>query len=321
MSTEKTVLIEINGLVIKTNSVYKVTNKPDPNAPSGFIKEGTTKLPSAGIGNSVPVRFEITNKAKGTGVFDTGLYAESPCYSTEDLKKVKEKVDILNKAIVEPYERKHGRGILNHKNEDFWQDFGVDLFEGRYFVTSNVDDLLDLYIAMSGFELAPKTKEGDPRFNEAQFCIEDKEEVRSIRDTRANNIVECLTIYGTLLNKNPKKLYNILRYIRLVGVSDNIEKNTLNALFYEWLNKTDENPKTFMYTYDLTQEEETTDVVDLYVIVHKLVNKGVITRGISGDYNYDGTDLGADLKLVAQNLNSNKDLQEIKISLLEKEID
>ena len=99
MSTEKEVLIEINGLVIKTNSVYKVTNKPDSQAPSGFIKEGTTKLPSAGIGNTVPVRYEITNHAKGTGVFDTGLYVESPCYATLDLKEVQKRVEILHKAI------------------------------------------------------------------------------------------------------------------------------------------------------------------------------------------------------------------------------
>lgn len=321
MNKDKQVLIEINGLEIKTNSVYKVTNKPDPNAPTGFVREGTTKLPSEGIGNTVPARFEVTNKAKGTGVFDTGLYFESPCYATQDRDSVSNKVAILNKAIVTPYEQKNGRGTLDHANEDFWKDFGVDLFEGRYFVTSNVDDLLELYIAMTGYELTPKGLEGDPKFNESQFCIEDKEVVRNIKDTRANNIVECLTNYGTLLNTNPTTLKNIFRYIRLIGISDDIDNITLNSLFYEWLNKSDDNPLNFKAVYELSQNKDTADIVNLYVIVNKLVNKGIVTRGFGGNYVYKGEELGADLKIVAKNLNSKKEFQEIKIELLETEID
>ncbi|MDC7249867.1 MAG: hypothetical protein PQJ49_08135, partial [Sphaerochaetaceae bacterium] len=117
MSNKKETLVDVNGLVIKTNSVYKVTNKLDNTAPSGFVKEGTTKLPSSGIGNTVPCPFKITNKAKGTGIFDTGFYVGSPCYATMDTDKAEKQVAILKKAIVEPYEKKYGRGILDHNND------------------------------------------------------------------------------------------------------------------------------------------------------------------------------------------------------------
>jgi len=316
MSTKET-LLEINGLTIKTESIYKVINKPDSNAPSGFIKEGTTKLPSVGVGNTVPCRFNVQNKSKGTGVYDTGLYEESPCYSTKDRAEVKMIVDKLRKHIIEPYERKYGRGILDHNNIEFWDSFGVDLFDGRFFVTSNVDDLLGLYIAMLGFELTPKEKLGDPKFRESEYSIEDKEKVQSIRDERANNLMDTYTNFGILLKNDDKTLFNILKYVQLVGVTDKIDPKTLKSLFFEWLNKSEENVKRFDAAFKLSQDSEKSEILDLYVIAYKLSKKGVLKLQ-NGQYNYEGKALGADLKTVAQNL-IRKDFEELKIKLIEIE--
>ena len=55
MKDEKT--IKVNGLEIRQHSIYKVINKPDKSAPDGFQREGSTKLPSYGIGNSSGCNF------------------------------------------------------------------------------------------------------------------------------------------------------------------------------------------------------------------------------------------------------------------------
>lgn len=315
--SKKEELIRVNGLVIKTNSVYKIIHKPDSNAPDGFIKEGATKLPSVGIGNTIPCKFVITNKNTGAGIYDTGLYEESPCYAGRNKDEVKALVRLLKEHIVEPYERKNGRAILDHKNLEFWDNFGVDLWEGRHFSTEKIDDLLDLYIAMHTYELTPKGQEGNPKYSESQYCVEDKEKVQSIKSERANLVVSCIGNF-TVLSKNKKVLLNALRYLDLIGISDKIDESSLNSLFYEWLNKSEENPKKFETVYNMIQNEKTSDVVNLYAILSKLVTKNVIRR-IAGDYYYEDKLLGSDLKTSAKNLNKKKDLEEIKIKLIELE--
>lgn len=317
--SDNNTIIRVNGLEIKEEAVYKVTGKPDSSAPSGFIKEGVTKLPSLGIGNSVPVRYVITNKAQNKGVFDTGLYEESPCYATLEKDVVKNKVKLLREKLVEPYERKYGVGLLNHNNEDFWLDYNANLFDGRFFVTNKVDDLLELYIAMMGYELTPKDQLGNPKFRDSQYCVEDKEKVRSIKDERANKIMDAISRFSSLYETDPTRLFSILRYIQLLGMNDKINPNTLKSIFFEWLNKSETHIDKFNKAYKLS-EGEGKDEIELYYLISKLAIKKALTKE-SGVYMYKGHELGADLKTSAKNINSKSELQEVKIELLELDYD
>ncbi|PZU17884.1 MAG: hypothetical protein DI622_10245 [Chryseobacterium sp.] len=164
------VIIEVNGLKIKENSLYKVVDKPDLNAVDGLREHGSTKVPLEFMGNSVQCRYDVANR-----VFDTGFYTQSPCYSNMDRELREQRVRTLREKLVDPYELVHGIGKLDNKNEEFWLEYEYTVFEGKIFNTEDVNDLLALYIAMLGFELTPKELNGDPRFRNAQFCIEDKE--------------------------------------------------------------------------------------------------------------------------------------------------
>lgn len=306
---EDNALITVNGLEIRINSIYKVTNKPDSSAPSGFIKEGTTKLPSVGVGNTVPCRFS-------NEVYDTGFYTESPCYANMDTNQKRQIVKDLKKHIVSPYESKWQKGKLDNSNTEFWDSYGVNLFAGRFFDTNKVDDLLGLYIAMRGFELTPKKSLGNPQFSQSQYCIEDKEEVKSIASERANEMMGAMGDFASLLKSNQSKLTNIFRYLGVLAFNENVDVDTLTSLGYTWLNESVSNPQRFINTYNMTQEDETEDIVDLFVIVSKLYHNAVLERR-SGSYYYKGTLLGADLKTVTRNLNSDKELEEIKIEHIE----
>lgn len=302
-------LLNVNGLEIRLNSIYKVTNKPDSNAPSGFIKEGTTKLPSVGIGNTVPCRY--TND-----VYDTGLYEGSPCYANMSNKDISALVKELKKYIVTPYEKKFGKGKLDNSNTEFWDSYGVNLESGKFFDTNKVEDLLGLYISMRGFELTPKKALGNPKFTQSQFCIEDKEEVKSVASERANTIMGAIGDFQSLLKSNKSKLVNIFRYLGVFSYAETVDADTLKAIGYTWFNEDVSNPSRFTKVYNLTQDDETENIVDLFVIVSKLYHNGVI-RKEAGSYHFKGESLGADLKTVTKNLNSNKELQELKIDLIE----
>lgn len=318
--SNKNEIVNVNGLEIKNNAIYKIINKSDSSAPSGFIKAGTTKLPSLGIGNSVPCRFVVRNKVTNEGLYDTGFYEGSPCYAGVDKAKVKAMVSILNEKIVKPYEELHEKGDLSHKNEKFWGSYSVLLTDGKYLVTDKPDDLLELYIAVRGHELTPKGKqfEGSPKFKDSQYCVEDKEKVRNIEDERADNLMTCLANFGILLGTDKSLLVNILKYVQFVGFNIQVNHDTLKSSFYQWITKKEANVEKFKAAFDLASDDETKEIINLYVVVNKLAKSGVLKKN-GAQYTYRNEALGADLKTVAKNLNHIKDFEDIKIELLELE--
>ena len=312
-------IVEVNGLAIKADSTYKITPKPDSNAPSGFIREGTTKLPSVGIGNSIPCRYITTNKATGQGMYDTGLYEQSPCYATMDREEVRLLVERLQEKLVVPYEKSHGHGILDQSNSEFWDNYVVDLFAGRFFNTSNPDDLLGLYIAMRGFELTPRKSLGDSKYNDSQFCIEDKAEVKSIKDRRAETAMRAYTKFGHLLMTQRPTLVNVLKYVQLLGITNEVDDTTLNTVFYEWIQKSESNITRFIKAVEMV-EKDGGEVINMYAKLTEMARKRLFQKE-GTMYLYDGKELGADLKTAAQNLNTKKSLQKTKIAILELDIE
>ena len=312
-------IVEVNGLAIKADSTYKITPKPDPDAPSGFVREGTTKLPSMGIGNSVPCRYITTNKATGQGMYDTGLYEQSPCYATMDIEEVRLLVSRLQEAIVEPYEKSHGKGILDQSNSEFWDNYVVDLFAGRFFSTNNVDDLLGLYIAMRGFELTPREKLGDSKYNDSQFCIEDKALVKNIKDRRAEAVMKAITHFGHLMMTDRSTLINLLKYVQLLGITNDVDDTTLNTVFYEWIQKSENHVTKFLNGLELLEENDG-EVINLYAHLTILARKKMLEKD-GPLYIFDGKELGADLKTAAKNLATKKTLQKTKIAILELDVE
>ena len=111
-------LFEIDGFKVMPESNYIIKNKTDYDAPSAFVKVGTTKLPSAGVGESFQCRYVRTSR--DTGVWDTGFYEQSPCYSHLKPGEKELAVKKLMKNVVEPYEAYTGiTGQLAHTNDDF----------------------------------------------------------------------------------------------------------------------------------------------------------------------------------------------------------
>ena len=313
--SEKNIIIEVNGLTIREDSLYKIVDKPDRNALDGLREHGSTKIPLEYIGNSVQCRY-VNN------LFDTGFYVQSPCYSSMDRQSREQKIRILREKLVEPYEITHGIDILDNKNEKFWEEFTYTLFEGRIFNTSNVDDLLELYLALLGFELAPKNLLGDPRFNVAQFAIEDKEVSSKKKNEKALSYMGAMTSFALLLTSEKNKLINCLRYVRMPG-ADGLKPETvdttLQSLFHDWINSDIKNVDDFGRVTEMINKKAGIEEVVLYSHLLDFTSKHKITK-LGDEFVYKEMPIGMDLKTAAKNFVTKTSFKELKAELF-KEIE
>ncbi len=301
----KKILFKVRDFVVREGSIYKIIGKPDTNAPDGLVQLGTTKIPSPMIANDVSCRWKMTNKANGSGLYDTGLYAGSPCYMTMDKDEIKERLQLLEENLVEPFERTHEEGVLHQANLDFWDNYRIRLNQGRIFNTKNVEDLLDMFIALNSYELTPKEHVGNPAYKGSQFCIEDSTKVQDIENEVADLSIQAIGHYVSLKEENPQMLKNILRYIGLTSANTDIDLNTLSSVIFKWINSDNQNPKKFEDAYELATNPNTQNIVDYYTMIGDLATYGVVSRE-NGFYTYNGINLGADLKSSAKYLNSKK---------------
>lgn len=310
-------IIEVNGLKIKENSLYKVVDKPDANAVTGLREHGSTKVPVEFMGNSAGCRYDIEK-----GVFDTGFYTQSPCYANLPKEVREQKVKMLQQYIVEPYELVHGEGVLDNKNHDFWINYEYILHEGKIFNTENIDDLLALYIATLGFELTPKEAIGNPAFNSSQFCVEDKEITSKKRNERTQNYMKAMMSFATMLGPEKAKLVSCLKFVRMPG-SDNLDANTqdstFHALFHDWLNADVKNVDDFLRVTDMVSKKQGLEEVVLFSHLLELVGSNKVVK-IGGEYSFKENPLGVDLKTAAKNLASRPALKEVKTQIY-KEIE
>ena len=304
------IIIEVNGLKLKENALYKVVDKPDLNAITGLREHGSTKVPLEFMGNSAECRFV-------NGVWDTGFYTQSPCYANLDRDIREQKVKSLREKIVEPYERVHGDGILDNKNSSFWENYEYTIFEGKIFNTESVDDLLELYLATLGFELTPKNLTGDPRFSSSQFCIEDKEFTSSKRNERAQNYMKAMTSYSLMLNSEKAKLLGCLKFSRMPG-ADSLDKttpdSTFNSLFHDWINNDVKNVDDFVRAFELTTKKVGLEEVIIFGHLVDLVATRKVVK-LGDDFTYNEVPLGPDLKSAAKNLATKTSLKDVKIEI------
>ena len=311
-------VISINGLDIKKNSLYKIVDKADNNALDGLKEYGSTKIPQEYMGTSAQCPYDAP-----TNTFDTGFYIYSPCYKGLDQEARIKHVAILQEVIVEPFEKVYGLGILDNKNEKYWTTYNIDLEEGRIFNTANIKDLLDLYIAMRGLELTPKGLNGDPRFKNSQFYIEDREVSNKKRNERAQNYMSALENFFIMLTSEKHKLISVLKYANMNAANsmDSTTPNSnINSLFKNWIDEDVKNVDNFLRVSGMVNKKIGLEEVTMYSVLIDMLKRNKLPK-VGEEFTYDDRPLGADLKTVAKNLTSQKGLKELKDKILQEETD
>jgi|TARA_B110000908_G_scaffold167221_1_gene219782 hypothetical protein len=307
---------------LRTNSLYKVINRKDADAPDGFIEHGTTKLPSLGISNTVQCRY--TAPQGGSEIdfkFDTGFYPESPCYFNKSIEERMEHITLLKKHIVQPYEASSGGDkILSHTNEDWWSEYSVEIEYNKVFNTSQVSDLLALYIILQSGHVAPEGMEGDPKYSQSDYTILDIDKTTAENATTATNKLDVMFEFGTLLRKDKSKLKSMLSYMGLLGVRGNQDDSSLKALFSQWISENSNRVSEFNRILEKVNTEKGKIEIEAFRKGQVMLEKGVIARMNNGRLIYQSRELGSDLKSSISNLMTNPDLENIKIKFLEEDV-
>ena len=304
---------------LKTNSIYKLIDKFDSSAPSGFIKENTTKLPSEGVGETIQANYVVDPVNPTEGLWDTGFYEYSPCYKHQDKDEIKIIVDRLDKYVVQGYKKIHSRTHdLGHEDDSFWSNKNIYLYTGRAFNTGNPNDLLDVYIALQTYSICPEGSEGDPRYAEAAYVIVDYDKNTQFSKIKASQEMDAIMNFGFLLTKNIQKLYNILYYEGL-NVSSKMDEATLKYTFKEYLKLGPKNAENFNKLVEQVNEgDKVEEKIFIYrIIKQKYLDGTGITKRSNGKYYFKDMEIGADLKGAAGNIVFLDKFKEIKVHLLE----
>lgn len=298
--------------VFKSNSMYQIQPKPDASAPDGFKDNGTTKVISPDVGNTVHARFDDEMK-----VWDTGFYTSSPILRGMSDEEKAAYIKQVTEHIIKPVEELKGEGVLNHhESNKFFDSFGIDLKAYRVLNTADVLQRLALYLAIINKELAPKEHASNPLYRKAQYVIVNKEEAVNIRQEREMQKNDAIGLFYMLQTTDKERLYSLLDYLNIAN-SKTTDKATLNSAFNRWLDdKTSgyQNSKIFGDTYKKFDSEEGQEELYVYGKVKELGEKGVI-KTQRGEVFLDGKPIGANYKFAAAHLLTNKE-DKLKFSKL-----
>lgn len=303
--------------VMKSDSMYQIQPKTDSGAPDGFKENGTTKVISPDIGNTVHAPFNDEMK-----VWDTGFYRSSPVLRGMKDEEKEEIIKLLNEHIVKPVEELKGEGALSHQEKnDFLDNFGIELKAYRVLNTADPLQRLALYFAVLNRDLAPKEHSSNPLYGKAQYVVVNREEAVNVRQEREMQKNDAIGLFYVLQNSDKDKMHDLLDYLGIASTTT-VDKATLNSAFNRWLtDKTTgyQNSKIFIDTYNNFDSEEGAEELYLYKKLKKLHNKNLVKMQ-RGELFLEGKAIGAGYKLAAASLMNNKADKE-KISKLIEQIE
>lgn len=306
-------IIEIDGFKIRQNSIYKVVNKPDANAPSGLKAIGTTKIPSLGVQDTAGCRFDTR-----TGKWDHGFNSNCPCYSGKSSEEIQRTIDVLNDRIATPYQNQFTKGdeiISTNSAENFWTDYSFTIEDGKVFKTNDTKDLFDLYMAIRSYTLTPDNQKGSPKYSNSDYVVIDKNLAVEHKKSQNTNKIDAITEFGILLKTDKTKLLHILYYMGS-SFSDDASDVDLKSIFATIT----ENSENVDYFMSIIKEAENKEGEERLYIYKKLKNSfnrdGGVRKEVNGSFTYKDVEIGADLKSAATKISNHKDFKSIKKELL-----
>lgn len=319
MPVEKGLLFEVNGFKVYDNRVYYVKDKIDYDAPSGFEKAGVTKLPHDGVTDSFTIRFKQTGGAQSKeGVWDTGFYPSSPCFRniSESQATVLAKNNVKN--VLVPYTKSTSisEDKLSHSSDNTWWDSKImQLYSGKTFNTARPEERFELYFALLRDRLTPEGQEGNSKFKSSSYVVIDIESNKKRRDEKTELEFKAIGTFMGLMQTDKPGLIKLLDYVGL-NVAETVNDSTLNSMFKTFIETSESKMKLYLAMVDEFDTKDGRAKIDIYHILRKKYPNGGVTRSKSGEFLYDGLEIGGDLKTAAQNIATRSEFKTIKEQLL-----
>ena len=308
MNTKFEIKVPGMDFIIKSDTIYTVIPKPDPNAPDGFKEHGTTKLIHPDVTNTVAAPFDVD-----MGVWDTGFYTYSPCLKGMSEEEKKSHVDSVNKHIVEKVELIKGKGVLRHgADNNFFDDFPITLYNKVSFNTAEPLQLLMLYLVVLGRDLAPKEYVGHPLFKKAAYQVVNREKEISNKQQIEIDKSKAIGKFHGLLNSDRDKLAIILSYLGISNTSIE-DDDTFITVFTRFLNDKDDgyrNSKIFLDTITKFSDKDGEEELYIFKALQELSAKGDL-KVFKQEYYLGEHNLGNSIKHAAMYASSKPDIKKL----------
>ena len=189
---------------------YELFHKIDRDAPKPKNGDPTKKALSQRNGEKHSLAYDHDRKR-----WDTGLEVISPC--NKGITGIEALVDSYQKLVQKPYEE-YANVDTSATNNEFWDDYGYEIYPERVFDTNHAGDLFDLFHALKQGKIC-NSNEKDPILRQsAIYCVRDIQASVSAEDEKLLNYSEAVSTFVTMLNADDRKdesadLQTILEYI------------------------------------------------------------------------------------------------------------
>lgn len=312
----KRLLASVGGLDIYSDSVYVITGKMDESAPTGFQERGIAKAPFPGNKTITQCSWD-----KFIKVYDTGFFPRSMCYKGWDKDKIAQEVRKRCDNIKAPFEEASGMDLFQG-NLDFWDTKTVACYDGRLFYTNDVNDLLDLYIAVQSKALTPKEEDGNPLYSNSLYCVEDKTTAVDVKKQRQIDKMNIIHDFMTMLQgsaSEKQKLTDLLLYLDIIHTSE-LDPAMIQYIFTNWIEDKNTNIDFFKDAkkrfVDQDDKHVGPQIISFNRMIKEMINGGVIGIDSSGLV-FGGETIGADTISAAAAIVEDKGLLQVKAQIVE----
>jgi len=307
------VLFEIDGFQVIEGHTYIVDNKPDGDAPEGYVREGSTKLPSVGIWDSFQFPYD-----RDAMLWDTGFYETSKCYRSMEDTAAKTALKQAVENVLKPYRKHIGNpeAFEQHNEASFNESRHIfRVQKGDSFNTKSPEKLLRLYVALLGRKLTPEDQAGSPTFIDSSFIIKDVTSKSALAENTTSLFFDAVGAFTSLYAKDPELTCAVLNYID-INALPTTPVTTLQKLLQNRLQDNLSELNSFLRH----MEEATTEQgVYKYTIFNLFKMKSNFIKELSirgGKVFWGEIELGADYRGAADNVVKSPAFAEVKDQIM-----
>lgn len=311
-------LFNVNGFDVFKNRMYRVDDKRDGDAPTGFVKAGVSKLPSDGIDESFHFRY-VTYPGSQEGLWDTGFYKNSPCYRGLDEKEA----DVISKqrikTVLKPYQAAIGSPeALSNQNQDTLDKTSWRVGTGMIYNTNDPIDTMRLYATLLTGNAAPAGQEKSAKYAAASYVVVDVTKVSKDKEDQNVSVMKTVSMFGKLLENDPERLQVILKWLNLGKYPANADNDTLSSIFYQTVKDDTGRCRLFMTTIEEMNNSAVMEKMYIYKNLTENIQKRMspVTVAPNGKIFFEDIELGGDLKTASETITKHPDLRALRTEIL-----
>lgn len=310
MPRAKEITLKVANTEFTIGDTLEITPKLDLDAPDGFQKHGTSKLLMKGIAEPFSINFD-----EDLQMWDTGFDQIHPINSKIPSASKDAVVKGYITNIKQPFEKRFNKDLSSTEDNTFWPEYIVDVYKGRKLDTSNIKDLLDLYLILKN-GMACNEKEKDYFLKKARYNIKNTKQVKNVEEKRQETKFDAIGLLKVMLDsfdaKKDDTIYTILEWINVPNLRG-ADKDTVKRVVVKQL----DNEKTgydmarrFLDAYEMTKSKSDKVIMENFSVLNKLLQKRKIQYKRQ-QYFIGDILIGNNLKEGAQKLLSDEELIDI----------